>query len=358
MKRWHAWLELARISNLPTVWTNVLAGWLLAGGVWQWGPLAWLLLGGSLMYTAGMILNDAMDVKFDREHRKERPIPSGRVTVGLAWGVGVGMLIAGAVICCFGAGACGWLVLALAGAIVAYDAFHKPWAGSVLIMGSCRTLLYLVAGSAVTGGLSWENNHELVVKAVALGAYIVGVSLSARLESGPANIGYLPFLFVGILCLVLPLPAAIIPLLNWGNGYIALLSATCGLAILLILIVRVSKAGMRGSGCVPQTLIEVAFVFLVVVPYAAQFARTVLPELPQWWFSWGPALGLLGVILLAMQWMRIPPRSNIGRGVGLLLAGIVVVDALAINARSPLVTLVFMASMPLLLLWQRKIAAT
>ncbi|HEY1081657.1 MAG TPA: hypothetical protein VGE29_05310, partial [Prosthecobacter sp.] len=57
-----AWLELARISNLPTVWTNVTAAWLLAGGPWREAALGWLVLAGSLLYTGGMILNDAADL--------------------------------------------------------------------------------------------------------------------------------------------------------------------------------------------------------------------------------------------------------------------------------------------------------
>jgi 4-hydroxybenzoate polyprenyltransferase len=287
-----AWLELARISNLPTVWTNVLAGWLLAGGDWQWGPLAWLLVGGSMLYTAGMILNDAMDVKFDREHRKERPIPSGRVTAGTAWTAGIAMLLVGAGACFFGAGTCGWLVLALAAAIVAYDAFHKPWAGSVFIMGSCRALLYLVAGSAVTGGLSWEANQELVVKAVALGGYIVGVTLIARHESkaaGSFKIGAL----LGLVCLVLPL--------------------------------LVGAAFHLGAGTA-----EIA-PFILLPAFVIGHARNV---------------------------MQRPPPSNIGRAVGLLLANIVLIDALSIGAREGVAALLFAASMPLLLLWQRKIAAT
>jgi len=60
-----AWLELARISNLPTAWTNVLAGWLLAGGQLQDQRLIWLLLGGSLLYSGGMILNDAEKLILD-----------------------------------------------------------------------------------------------------------------------------------------------------------------------------------------------------------------------------------------------------------------------------------------------------
>jgi 4-hydroxybenzoate polyprenyltransferase len=295
-RRSHAWLELARISNLPTVWTNVLAGWILAGGEWQWGPLAWLLAGGSLMYTAGMILNDAMDVKFDREHRSERPIPSGRVTLGTAWGVGAGMLLGGAVMCFLGAGACGWLVLALVAAIVAYDAFHKPWAGSVLIMGSCRTLLYLVAGSAVTGGLSWGGNHELVIKAVALGGYIVGVSLIARNESAKFNslTGRAPLLqrVVGMAGLALPLVAGI-----WYAG---------------------------------------------------------------WHQQWQPvviAMAFGGVVLAAIFRMR-ENRDWIGGAVGMLLAAIPIADAVAVATRELAVSVAFVGIMPGLVAWQRKIAAT
>ncbi len=32
---WVTLLKLGRVSNLPTVWTNTLAGTLVAGGSWQ-----------------------------------------------------------------------------------------------------------------------------------------------------------------------------------------------------------------------------------------------------------------------------------------------------------------------------------
>jgi 4-hydroxybenzoate polyprenyltransferase len=337
MKRWHAWLELARISNLPTVWTNVLAGWLLAGGQWHWAPLAWLLAGGSLMYTAGMILNDAMDVRFDREHRQERPIPSGRISLPIAWGAGAGMLIAGAALCYFGAGSCGWLVLALAAAIVVYDAFHKPWAGSVLVMGSCRTLLYLLAGSAVTGGpklsalvdlpevaralaakgfnagdqtvrtieaMHMDELFPWIAKAVAIGGYIVGLSLVARSESTGGKGGAL------------------------GRGL-----------------------GMLGL-FFPILTVPISICF---GPYYEEWLRSSFV-----WLAVQAAMPVVFLVLVffALKLMRTPPPSNIGRAVGLLLAGIVVVDAMAISIYHPMAAVVFAASMPLLLLWQRKIAAT
>jgi hypothetical protein len=284
------WLELARISNLPTVWTNVLAGWLLGFGKWEWQPLGWLLAGGSLMYTAGMILNDAADVRWDREHRKERPIPSGEVSRTAAWSVGLAMLLGGAAMAVWGAGACIWLTGALVAAIVAYDLFHKPWTGSVLIMGACRTLLYLVAGSAVTGGLGWTEHRELCVKAIVLGSYIVGLSVAARSHG---RMGW-----SAVLHLAPPLAALYYSGAELGNS----LSKSAAFTVV----------GLS------------YFVYL----------------------CWALAL------------LRRPSPAEVGRGVGVLLAMILVVDALAICPVAPVAAMVFAVSPPLLLLWQRKIAAT
>src|SRR6186713_2936577 len=81
-------LVLARASNLPTVWSNCLAGWLLGGG----GDLIkflWLCIGATFLYTGGMFLNDAFDADFDRQHRRQRPIPSGAITEREVWSSGL-----------------------------------------------------------------------------------------------------------------------------------------------------------------------------------------------------------------------------------------------------------------------------
>jgi len=293
-----AWLELSRVSNLPTVWTNVLVAWLLAGGGWQWQPLGWLLLGGSLLYTGGMILNDAADVAFDRANRPERPIPSGRIRAITAWLIGLGMMALGYAAFIWGAEACTWLTGCLVVAILAYDLYHKPWAGSVFVMGSCRTLLYLSAASAVTGTLNWNEYHEVIVKAIALGAYIVGLSLCARNESAAAPAapsGRRRFTFtgaVGIFGLFLPVVAGV-----WYGGW---------------------------------------YQSWLVIPFAV-------------------ILGLL--ILLALRWMKLG-GPHIGRAVGLLLASIPLVDGVAVATVSLPAALVCLALVQPLRLWQRKIAAT
>src|SRR5207247_84954 len=92
-------LLLGRISNLPTVWSNCLAGWIISGG----GELARLLLvciGTSSLYVGGMFLNDAFDADFDRQHRPERPIPSGAISRSAVWQWGFFWLLIGVIILC------------------------------------------------------------------------------------------------------------------------------------------------------------------------------------------------------------------------------------------------------------------
>ena len=74
-------LRLGRVSNLPTVWSNALAGMVLASGAPDATLLLGLMLGFSASYTSGMFLNDAFDASFDQVHRPERPIPSGQISL-------------------------------------------------------------------------------------------------------------------------------------------------------------------------------------------------------------------------------------------------------------------------------------
>ena len=95
-------LVLGRVSNLPTVWANLLAAVALAGtaigtdlGV---GVGLLLFLAYTLFYVGGMYLNDAFDARIDAKERPERPIPAGRVTSGEVYLAGFGMLAAGLVL--------------------------------------------------------------------------------------------------------------------------------------------------------------------------------------------------------------------------------------------------------------------
>lgn len=145
-----AYLALARISNLPTIWTNVLAGMMLAANALSWSTFAAVAAAISLLYTGGMFLNDAFDHRFDAAHRPDRPIPAGEATLAEASIIGV-VLVAGGVLLTAiagGARAAAWAG-ALSLCVVYYDWRHKQDPLGPLVMGACRGLVYVVAAVSV-----------------------------------------------------------------------------------------------------------------------------------------------------------------------------------------------------------------
>jgi hypothetical protein len=217
-------LVLGRGSNLPTVWSNCLAGWWLSGAGNFW-KLPFLLLGISLLYTGGMFLNDAFDVDFDRQRRPERPIPSGKITVGEVWRYGFGLLGLGILLLI----PCGWVAfvssLCLAFFIILYDFTHKFITASPWLMGACRFWVYIIAGATGTVGL----NGFAIVGGVALAFYIVGLSYVARRETLKGPVPYWPLIFLAlpiILALAVNTGAYRLPAI-WISGILALWIARC-----------------------------------------------------------------------------------------------------------------------------------
>lgn len=173
----HHLLTLARVSNLPTVWSNCLAAWLISGAEPSWRML-WLLAGASLVYAAGCTLNDAFDVKWDTQHRPERLIPSGKVRRGTVWAMGLTEMAAGLALIFAGGVSQWWAPAGLAAAILLYDAWHKQSPLSVIVMGACRWLLYLSAAAAAGGVLK-----PVMICGAVLWLYIIVLSLVARGEA-------------------------------------------------------------------------------------------------------------------------------------------------------------------------------
>lgn len=196
-------LKLGRVSNLPTVWTNTLAGVVLAGGLPDnWG-IVLLLLAMSLAYTGGMFLNDAFDRVIDAVERPERPIPSGQISSTRVFLAGYTMLTSALIlisICALAPGGGGWraiiAALALCAAIILYNLWHKGNPFSPFIMGLCRMLVYITAGWTV----STEVSSGLYIGAVALLCYLIGLTYTAKQEySGEVKTLWpLAFLFVPV----------------------------------------------------------------------------------------------------------------------------------------------------------------
>jgi hypothetical protein len=180
-------LILGRVSNLPTVWSNCLAGWWL-GGKGNWAALVCISISASFLYTGGMFLNDAFDADFDQNHRRTRPIPSGAVSERDVWQWGFVWLALGLAFAAWLGGTAFALATALCACILLYNATHKLLPFAPVLMGGCRVLLYLAAASAGTEGVS----GEAIWKGLALGIYVVGLSCLARKESGRVRVEFWP----------------------------------------------------------------------------------------------------------------------------------------------------------------------
>jgi len=180
-------LRLGRVSNLPTVWTNTLAGIVLAGGSAAAPQTLPLLVALSLFYTAGMYLNDAYDAEIDARERPERPIPSGQVSAESVFQIGFGMMALGlGVLLWTGYGMAGGTGLGpafgglgLGAAIVLYNRRHKDNPASPVLMGLCRVLVYVTAGLAVADALP----APLWSGALLLLCYLIGLTYVAKQET-------------------------------------------------------------------------------------------------------------------------------------------------------------------------------
>lgn len=78
-------LALCRVSNLPTVWMNVITASLIASSVYgqpmHWESVVMIAVAISAFYAGGMSLNDVCDYSWDKEHQPYRPIVQGKVSL-------------------------------------------------------------------------------------------------------------------------------------------------------------------------------------------------------------------------------------------------------------------------------------
>jgi hypothetical protein len=183
---WLTALRLGRVSNIPTVWTNVLAGIVLSGAAVTARSTMLLLLSLSVFYVAGMFLNDAYDRDFDANGRPNRPIPAGDVPAATVFVYGFALLACGVILLLAVTypitADTGWQAplagLLLAGVIVLYDSWHKQNPLGPFLMGLCRFLVFLIAGLAMTSVLA----GPLVIAAIVSLSYLIGLTYVAKQE--------------------------------------------------------------------------------------------------------------------------------------------------------------------------------
>jgi 4-hydroxybenzoate polyprenyltransferase len=167
-------LELVRAPAALTVLGDALVG-ALGAGHRPGGRTVALAVSSTCLYTAGMALNDFADAELDARERPERPIPSGRVSRGTAFGVGAALTAVG-IGSAFTAGrASGLVSLALAAALWSYDLVFKSTPAGPLVMAACRGLDVLMGGA----GAGWRG---AIVPAAGIAAHTVAVTAVSRGE--------------------------------------------------------------------------------------------------------------------------------------------------------------------------------
>jgi UbiA prenyltransferase family len=167
--------ELVRAPAALTVPGDALAGAAAAG--WPFGAATPVLaLSSTLLYWAGMALNDYADRDLDAVERPERPIPSGRVRPGFALGLSAGLTAAaiGAAGLAGGRRALG-VAVPLAATVWAYDLVLKATPAGPAAMAAARSLDVLLG--AGTGRL-----REAMAPAVMVGAHTLAVTALSRRE--------------------------------------------------------------------------------------------------------------------------------------------------------------------------------
>jgi 4-hydroxybenzoate polyprenyltransferase len=216
-----AYLQLMRPANIITAMADIMAGFAVAvqSGMtldvdmkglniskigYTYGlqvsahytDLPLLLLATVGLYGGGVVFNDVFDAQLDAVERPERPIPSGRATLGGAITLGVVLLLVGI---------CSAFTVSITSGIIAtiiailallYDKYgkHHPILGPIN-MGSCRGGNLLLGISAAYGAV--EQYWFIALIPI---VYIAAITTISRGEvhGGNKNALYLAFLLYGM----------------------------------------------------------------------------------------------------------------------------------------------------------------
>lgn len=256
----------SRLPNIPTVWSNVITGYLFgiafctsqSDGLakmlphFSWSALALLIVAGTLLYICGTFMNDGVDVEWDKEHRPERAAPSGRIPAGtminLALVFGMGGIAASFLL--------GKFSMILAGVIIAaillYTAIHKRTAWGAVAMGICRALLFPMAALSGHVYLGAEINslvHISIAAGLGMMLYIGAITWFARHETSndPPRTHYWLKTIVFTVPFLTPVVAIpiILPDVTFWDQTTAL---ACGVVGILWLCIAMERGKREGTG--------------------------------------------------------------------------------------------------------------
>lgn len=299
--RLFGWVRLLRLSNAPTALADVWAGYAVVSGDLSPTPALVLASLASLgFYHGGMALNDACDADRDATQGRGRPIAQALISRRAASELAALLLVGGLFAACqtelFGHAWTEPFAFLLFAAVVLYNQpAVKASAAGPVVMGGCRACnLLLGAGAAYPTA---EAGDEAIPYGIAAGllVYVLGVTTFARDEAVASG--------------------------QRRNLWIGIAFSAAGLLWLAVESLGGDSApGERGWQPVLFWLVTAAF-------------------------------ALRGMAAALLQ----PTPARVGRGIGIAIQGIIVIDAtLATLYAGPVAGLAILALLPvtmLLSLW-------
>lgn len=232
------YLELIRLPAVFTAPSDVLAGLALAaaaGAQLGDGAIVALIAASICVYMAGMAANDVFDAKVDAVERPSRPIPSGRVSLGAAWGLVLALHATGIGL----AAMVGAPAMAAVGGTIAltylYNAALKDSLVGPLAMGACRWGNALI-GVSVMG---WPTAWWLWAVPATTAFFVMALTFTSRHEVDGATADQLR------IPLAVMLLGAILPAVWSLNGVLPVTWAAASVALPLAWLVGPVSRALR-----------------------------------------------------------------------------------------------------------------
>ncbi len=199
MNKVKAYLTLFRISNLPTILSNVLVGITLSRVYTHSFTLWQVFFSCAAFYTAGMVFNDIFDYRWDKKHRPERPLVVGYISKIHALVTGISLIVFALICLIIVHLSAFWSGLVLLFFIMLYNLRHKENPASPVIMGLCRAMVYIIALIAFAPGAKIS---IVWIPATLLMCYLVGLTHIAshehqrkKISQSSALLLYLPVVY-------------------------------------------------------------------------------------------------------------------------------------------------------------------
>jgi 4-hydroxybenzoate polyprenyltransferase len=181
------YLRLIRAPNLFTVPSNILAGYFAVVPIAavDTGQLLSIIFSSIFLYISGIVLNDYVDIKVDRNERPDRPLVSGRITKRNALILVVVSILASNFLAFTVSWASLMISALLTSVIIAYNLRLKG--GNVtnpLSMGSARFLNVVLGGSPAIAlfPVPYQGYTLLVFIGYCLFLHTVAISILSRKE--------------------------------------------------------------------------------------------------------------------------------------------------------------------------------